>query len=184
MASATSTCVAGQVSRNGTGEFRRQDLPDSNGNIVFAFDADWRIRAANWAAEILTGYTRDELLARTLWDLVPADSRMRTKREWLASQDREIPIEIVTRAGDLRRLYMSWTEDLGSGKGPQYLATARDVTASLAFGHFRTITPSDSRTAGRGRASERDSGVPDPRCGRRDRRLAVCRGRPPPLLSA
>jgi diguanylate cyclase (GGDEF)-like protein/PAS domain S-box-containing protein len=136
MPSATGARLARQESRNGTDKLKREDLPDSNRNIVFAFDADWRIRAANWAAEILTGYTRDELLTSTLWDLVPAESRMRTKREWLASQDREIPIEIVTRAGDLRKLHLSWTEDVDSGKGPEYLATARDVTASLAFGHF------------------------------------------------
>lgn len=61
-------CLARQVSRNGSDDFKRQDLPDSNGNLVFASDRDWRIRAVNWAAEILTSYTRDELLESTLWD--------------------------------------------------------------------------------------------------------------------
>ena len=54
---------------------RYRSLVDHAPDIVFASGLDGNLTSVNPAAEILLGYTQEELLGRNIWDLIPADQR-------------------------------------------------------------------------------------------------------------
>jgi PAS domain S-box-containing protein len=54
---------------------RYRSLVDHAPDIVFASDLDGNLTSVNPAAEILLGYTQEELLKRNVWDLLPAAQR-------------------------------------------------------------------------------------------------------------
>jgi PAS domain S-box-containing protein len=54
---------------------RYRSLVDHAPDIVFASDLDGNLTSVNPAAELLLGYTQEELLKRNVWDLLPAAQR-------------------------------------------------------------------------------------------------------------
>src|SRR5947209_7497084 len=65
-----------------------------------------RLYYVNHAAEIVTGYTREQLLSMNFWDLLHSDSRElildleRTGQEYIAQHE----VKILARSGDARWL--------------------------------------------------------------------------------
>lgn len=91
-----------------------------------------KIRYANPAAEELTGYTKEEILAMDFWDFFHPDFRELVKEAGLADQGRQIgfsdnEVRIVTKRGEER-----WWRIMGGRieyeGNPAVIGTAHDVT--------------------------------------------------------
>jgi PAS domain S-box-containing protein len=54
---------------------RYRSLVDHAPDIIFASGLDGALTSVNPAAELLLGYTQEEMLGRNIWDLIPADRR-------------------------------------------------------------------------------------------------------------
>ena len=74
-------------------------------DIVFASDLDGNLTSVNPAAELLLGYTQEELLKRNIWDLLPAAQREATREYALRLVAGESPgpleCEVQVKAGGL-----------------------------------------------------------------------------------
>jgi PAS domain S-box-containing protein len=89
------------------------DLFEYSTDALFTHDLDTRITASNRAAELLTGFARDEMLTKKLSDLLTPDSFQRATEmlhlklqghprttyelELVAKDGRRIPVEVSTR---------------------------------------------------------------------------------------
>jgi len=111
-------------------ERRFRVLADSIASAVFIYEGT-RCGYVNRAAQTLTGYSENELLALNSWDLVHPDSRQLVIERSLAhlknGQTSGYDIKILTKQGDVR-----WWE-VRSGKieiegQPAGLITAADIT--------------------------------------------------------
>ena len=49
---------------------------DSLAEGVFTVDRDWKVTSFNRAAETITGYSRQEVIARKCWDIFHADREL------------------------------------------------------------------------------------------------------------
>ena len=112
-------------------ERRFRALAETTSSAIAMLQDD-KIRYVNPALEVLTGYSQEELLGMTLWDLVPPDSRDAIVRGRLARKTGKPSsgrgeFKIVTKSGEER-----WV-DYGVGviefEGqPTIIATGFDIT--------------------------------------------------------
>ena len=83
-------------------------LFDSNPDVVYRTDGEGRFTAITQAADYMLGYTEDEILGRTVFDLVHPDDLERARAglaESLRRQDREvraIEVRLVAKDGGMR----------------------------------------------------------------------------------
>jgi PAS domain S-box-containing protein len=79
---------------------RYRSLVDHAPDIVFASGLDGNLTSVNPAAEILLGYTQEELLGRNIWDLIPADRReaVREHTRRLIAGESPVPLECEVQA--------------------------------------------------------------------------------------
>jgi PAS domain S-box-containing protein len=146
-------------------EDRYRDLFENAGDIVFSQGLDGHLLAINRAAEQITGYRRGELLARTVYDLIPAERREEARRRFAAlgagggAGGGEAPpppppfeTEILAADGARVALEMSLRATVKDGRVVGVEGIARDVSArkraeaELAAAHRRLLEV--SRRAG------------------------------------
>ena len=89
------------------------DLFENSTDAIYTHDLDTRITSCNRAEELLTGFTRDELLTKKITDLLAPESLERATEmmnlklqghasttyeiELVAKDGRRIPVEVSTR---------------------------------------------------------------------------------------
>ena len=93
-------------------EIDYRELVETANDIIYAHDLEGRFTWVNGACEPVTGYTRDEALRLSIWDLVAPDHAERTRSaiekrltekpqvyelEILAKDGRRIPLELSSR---------------------------------------------------------------------------------------
>ncbi|MBC8132114.1 MAG: PAS domain S-box protein [Deltaproteobacteria bacterium] len=140
-------------------EARYRDLFDNATDVIYTHDPAGRFLTVNRAAESLTGYSREELLQRTIFDLtLPA--RRNAVSAWLkrasSGNENEMPAtlesELVAKDGRFVPVEISVRAIVQGNQVTAIEGVARDITerkradAELAAAHQRLIET--SRRAG------------------------------------
>ncbi len=92
-----------------------------------------KMRYVNSAAEYLSGYTREELLAMDFWEVIHPDSRALVQERGMARQRGEptpnrYEVKLLTKQGEAR--WIDFTATMTEFEGqPAVLGTALDITA-------------------------------------------------------
>jgi PAS domain S-box-containing protein len=126
--------IRGQILREAMLEDRYRDLFENANDVVFSQDRSGRLTATNRAAEEITGYPRTELLAKSLFDFLPAAQLPEAQRLFerlLAGEDPPPRFEtaIVTRDGRQVALEMNLRPTTDEGRIVGVEGIARDVSA-------------------------------------------------------
>ena len=103
---------------------------DRAADALFWIDADGRIVNANPAAERLTGYTRDELLARRVWDLEVGGDPARWRAFWdgVRAEGSRL-VESTYRRRDGVEVPVEASNDYVHHRGREWISVfVRDVT--------------------------------------------------------
>ncbi|MGH9783674.1 MAG: PAS domain-containing sensor histidine kinase [Terriglobia bacterium] len=136
---------ANEALRESEAQFRT--LAESMSAVVFIYQGD-KIRYANPAAEVLTGYSRAELARMQFWDFIHPDFRDLVKARGLARQRGEpVPtryeVKIIAKSGEER--WFDITAGVATFEGkPAGLATAFDITDRKRI--EEALRQSESRT--------------------------------------
>ncbi|MBD3276128.1 MAG: PAS domain S-box protein, partial [Candidatus Marinimicrobia bacterium] len=106
-------------------------LTESASSAIFIYQ-DESFRYVNKAAEIITGYSRDELMSMKFWDIVSSEHKQMVKERGLARQRGEdieprYEVKFQTKSGKERWLDLTASAIEFDGK-PAGLGTAFDVT--------------------------------------------------------
>lgn len=146
-----------QVANESTLEARYRELFDNANDIVYTHDTDGRLLTVNRAGEQVTGYTRDELLRKSIFELaLPA------RRELLAEWLRRVSTgevlrptfewELIAKDGRLVPLEISVRALMEGGRVRAIEGIARDITerkrAELELGAAQQRLVDASRRAG------------------------------------
>jgi PAS domain S-box-containing protein len=99
--------------REAAGRKHFSDLFENSSDAIYAHDLDYRVTSCNRAAELLTGFSRDEMLGKSISDLLAPGSFERATEmlnlklqgqpsttyevEFLTEDGRRIPVELSTR---------------------------------------------------------------------------------------
>jgi PAS domain S-box-containing protein len=73
--------IRAQMLQEAALEERHRDLADGVSDVVFQADLDGGLQAVNQAAQSVTGYRRAEMLAGSLYDLMPEPEREPARRQ-------------------------------------------------------------------------------------------------------
>lgn len=131
-------------------EAKFRTLADTIASGIFIFQGT-HLRYVNRAAETITGYSRQELLAKPFADLVHPDSRELIRERWLARQrgaqiTSRYELKILTKNREERWLDITAGETEFGGK-PAGLGTAFDITErKRAEEEVRRLAVSDPLT--------------------------------------
>jgi PAS domain S-box-containing protein len=133
-------------------EQRFRDLVENANDMICTFDRDGRFTSLNRAGERILGYSRQELAARSLGELVVPDSLPNLKQILAASEERGearvLELKVVARGGS-QRILEADSRPFGAA-GVQ--AIARDVTerkrAEAELAALQSQLLEISRTAG------------------------------------
>ncbi len=112
-------------------EARFRAVAETAACAIFIYQGT-RFQYVNASTEIITGYSREELLAMNFWDVIHPDFRALVKQRGLARQRGEqVPsryeAKIITKSGEERWLYLTAAPFELAGK-PAALGTALDIT--------------------------------------------------------
>jgi PAS domain S-box-containing protein len=126
--------IRAQLQNEAALDERYRDLFENANDIVFSQDPQGRLLAINRAAELITGYRRAELLARSLFDFMPRDQREPARALFarlLGGDDTPATLEtaIVARDGRVVSLEMAVRVTLRRGKPCGIEGIARDVSS-------------------------------------------------------
>ncbi|HLE63583.1 MAG TPA: CHASE domain-containing protein [Pyrinomonadaceae bacterium] len=92
-------------------EERYRELVENANDVVYTLDLEGRITSVNKAAELITGYSRDELVGMSLTDVLTADSAEAGKRMLdlkLAGQQRtSYEVDVKAKSGEIVTLEIS-----------------------------------------------------------------------------
>ncbi len=123
-----------QVARS---EARYQDLYENAKSSIFIVDAeDARILDLNREAEILTGFSRTELMGRCVWELHAPDQLEAARRSWLRTLQREsdAPEKAVLQRRDGSTIHTEFSCMFTEFNGrPVVQSFYRDVTEKQAL---------------------------------------------------
>jgi len=112
-------------------EHRYRSLFEDSRDAVYITDRDGRTVEVNQAALSLFGYTREEMMEFSLWDLYvqPEErERFRTEIEHTAAV-RDFEVKLRRKDGEVRDCLFTWTVRRPEQDGSQgYQGTIRDVT--------------------------------------------------------
>ncbi|MBI4419142.1 MAG: PAS domain S-box protein [Ignavibacteriales bacterium] len=112
-------------------EERFRTLTETTSSIILIYQGE-HMRYVNRAAEALLGYTRQEILAKTFWDVIYPDDQEMIRQRGLARQRGEnvppnIQVRVVTKHGEIR--WVDFTAAMVEFEGkPAVLGTAFDIT--------------------------------------------------------
>ena len=114
------------------GEERYQELVENANDIVYTLDVDGKLTSINRAAEVITGYSRDELLNMKLNEIMTPESaalsRRMLNRKLVGEQRTNYEIEIRTRDGQIVTLEISSKLVVKGGEAVGIQGMARDIT--------------------------------------------------------
>lgn len=110
-----------------------QIVIDTVGALVLALDREGRVLRWNAACEAATGYTREEVLGKEIWGLVPAEEREAARAVFDLLVAKEFPIRhenhFMAKGGDQR--LVSWANTAlldDAGELRAIVATGLDIT--------------------------------------------------------
>ncbi len=112
-------------------EAKFRSLAESTSAAILIFQDD-RMVYANPMAVTITGYTRDEILTFSFWDIIHPEARAMVKERGLARQrgervEKSYEVPLLTKDG--RKKWMLYTGDIIEYNGrPAVLGTAFDIT--------------------------------------------------------
>jgi nitrogen fixation negative regulator NifL len=112
-------------------EERFRTLTETASSIILIYQGE-HMRYVNRAAEALVGYTRQEILAKTFWDVIYPDDQEMIRQRGLARQRGEnvppnIEVRVVTKHGEIR--WVDFTAAMVEFEGkPAVLGTAFEIT--------------------------------------------------------
>jgi diguanylate cyclase (GGDEF)-like protein/PAS domain S-box-containing protein len=113
-------------------EERYRELVENANDIIYTHDLQGNITSLNRAAERITGYTREEALKMSLYDLVNSEDREKARQLLEPYMSGEMPssFEIEVRAKDGRQvaLWINKRTIYHEGKPVAVQGIARDVT--------------------------------------------------------
>jgi diguanylate cyclase (GGDEF)-like protein/PAS domain S-box-containing protein len=119
----------------GVADQRFRDVASVSGEYVWEADEEWRFTYLSERAEAILGYTRAELLGRTLWDLLPL-AEERAIREWFGNHGgegrpfRDLVHRVMTQSGGVIWQSVSGVPLYGPNeRWAGYRGTAADVTS-------------------------------------------------------
>jgi PAS domain S-box-containing protein len=111
---------------------RYRSLVDHAPDIVFASGLDGSLTSVNPAAELLLGYTQEELLGRKIWELVPAAQREAARehaRRLLAGESPgPLECEVRTKGGGMLVVEVNLSVMRKDGKPVTVHGILRDAT--------------------------------------------------------
>jgi len=113
-------------------EQRYRQLVENAHDLIFTCDLDGRLRSINRAGLLATGFAREEVVGRSVVDLVGSETRHRVEELLEAARDGAAlgPIEVAITAKDGRRIPLevaSWIQGV-DGPHRTIQAIARDLT--------------------------------------------------------
>jgi PAS domain S-box-containing protein len=115
---------------------KRAKLLDVSPDMLFEFEESGSLIAVNSSAERITGFTRSELLKKSIWDLLAPQSRFRARRQWLLSPERQIELEVLTSTGCNTVLEVCCSPQTEVGNTRVYFGVGRDITARIQAEKF------------------------------------------------
>jgi PAS domain S-box-containing protein len=111
---------------------RYRSLVDHAPDIVFASGLDGNLTSVNPAAELLLGYTQEEMLGRRIWDLIPAAQREavgdHTRRLMAGESPGPLECEVRTKDGGMRIVEVNLSVMRKNGKPVTVHGILRDAT--------------------------------------------------------
>jgi PAS domain S-box len=139
-ARAQATRKPSPISGNGNGSAARSDpdtelfrnIVENANDLIYTHDLDGNLSWVNAAVVRLTGYSREELLGKNIFDLVSKDlvPTIRERQARWRSGEELAPFqsEIVTKSGTLRTIEVSSKKLEHRGRGLTMLGIGRDIT--------------------------------------------------------
>jgi diguanylate cyclase (GGDEF)-like protein/PAS domain S-box-containing protein len=115
---------------------KREKLLDVSPDMLFEFEESGSLIAVSSSAEKITGFTRPELLKKSIWDLLAPQSRFRARRQWLLAPERQIELEVLTSTGRYTVLEVCCSRQTEAGKTRVYFGVGRDITARVQAEKF------------------------------------------------
>jgi diguanylate cyclase (GGDEF)-like protein/PAS domain S-box-containing protein len=132
---------------------RFRDVASVSGEYVWESDAEWQFSYLSERAEAVLGFSRSEILGRTLWEMLPL-GEARIVRDWFATHGgegkpfRELTHRMITKSGAVIWQSLSGvplTDPAGRWAG--YRGTAADVTPRKhAEARIEQLTTRDALT--------------------------------------
>jgi PAS domain S-box-containing protein len=123
--------IKARLEREAALEKLYEDLVENARDFIFTHDATGRILSINRAAEKASGYTHEELLSKTLFDLVPPESRaeLEARLAYVLAVDNSVPLvcDVLTKSGKRLTLEVI-NQKVKTASGLQVSAFARDIT--------------------------------------------------------
>ena len=120
------------------GEERYHDLVENANDIVYSLDATGKLISINRAAEVISGYSRDELLNMNLTDIMTAESAVITRQMFdrkLSGEERT-NYEVDIRSKDGRTVTLEISSKLAVREGEVTVqGVARDITSRRRAEH-------------------------------------------------
>lgn len=135
-----------QFSRADEGSAAQIDIWERLSEGLNAFDRNWRFTYVNRAAEELLGWSRGELLGRSLWDVYPNLVGTRPYREYRRAMEEQVPVVFDEYHDDTGR----WFEFRAYPSPDSLHVYFRDVTAQrqrLLEEHTLTARLDSNRSA-------------------------------------
>ena len=113
-------------------EERYRDLVENANDIVYTLDLDGNLTSINKAAELITGYSREEMLSKNLTTFLTPDSveitRQMLERKLLGEERTNYEMDIQSVDGRILTLEISSKLVLKEGKPVGVQGIARDIT--------------------------------------------------------
>jgi len=102
--------------------------------MIFSLDKEGRILFANRRAQVVSGYTLEELAGRDCLEFMSENSRKETQKKFREALPRsmlqgfELEVELLTHDGKQRIMEVQLVQVFNSSKRLQFFGVARDVT--------------------------------------------------------
>jgi PAS domain S-box-containing protein len=115
-------------------EERYRLITESVQDMIFSLDKEGRILFANRRAQVVSGYTLQELTGRDCLEFLSENSRKETQRKFREALPRnmrrgfELEVELLTHDGKQRIMEVQLVQVFNSLKRLQFFGVARDVT--------------------------------------------------------
>lgn len=113
-------------------EERFRELFENANDIIFTRDMDGNFTSINHAGELVTGYTREELLKMNMWQVIAPEHHDAVRRKMALDGENQEPgefeLDIISKDNRRITLHLKTRVMPENGKSPEIQGIARDIT--------------------------------------------------------